>query len=171
MKHLLAALLPLALTVGCASAKPQPAAKPAPTPKMKAPEKMDDEVRQHFKTVMTQHGDDMTVLMWSILFLDVDGAADATEELKQMKWLERPKAGDEAKLDVPPLIYDIQDELLAKADKLSEIARSGVREPEVLATAFGDVANACVKCHSYYLYTTGPRRGDTAPEPERTEGD
>lgn len=170
MKRVRLPLLPLVFVVGCASAPP-PAPKAAARPEMPTPTKMDDDTRMHFKKVMTRHGDDMTVLMWSILFLDTDGAAKAADELEGMEWIKKPAEGQEAKFEVPDKIYEIQDELIAKARKLSEIARSDVREPEVLATAFGDVANACVKCHSYYLYTSGPRRGDAMKPAEPAEAE
>lgn len=163
-------ILSVVTLAACASSQGSQQQKAAvmPRKRMPAPEHLSPEIREHFRREMTAHGDDMTVLLWSILFLDVDGAADFAQEIKQMNWLKRPAEGEESQ--VPERIYALQEELVSRAEKLSAVASAGDHEPEELANVFGEVAQTCVKCHSYYLYQTGPRRsaeeeGSVSSEP------
>ena len=111
--------------------------------------------REKIRESMKAHGDDMTVLMWSIIFLDVDGSAEFARVIKDQPWLERPADPDAVPEDerVPEAIYAYQDEIISRAEVLASMADgTNKHNASGLADAFGAVARTCVACHAAYLY-------------------
>ncbi|MCK6546676.1 hypothetical protein L6R52_12570 [Myxococcota bacterium] len=156
-------LLPLtlvgALAAGCKTTSPQPVAAPAeqaPRPTQFAgrslpqPTNLNEEVRDALKRTMNAHGDDMTLLLWSILFLDLDSAGEWAKAIAARPPL-TPK--DDVKLGrIPPQILVLGSQLNEQAMRMAEMSRSPERDSEAFAQAFGELAQTCVRCHAVYLY-------------------
>lgn len=130
-------------------------AKPKRSKEMATSTYLPAKAREKIRNTMKAHGDDMTVLMWSILFLDVDGSAEFARVIKDQPWLQRPADPSAVPEDerVPEAIYAYQDEIVARAKKLAAMA-DGTNKLNAtgLADAFGAVARTCVACHAAYLY-------------------
>ena len=111
--------------------------------------------REKIRKTMRAHGDDMTVLMWSIIFLDTEGASEFARVIKDQPWLERPANPEAVPADerVPEAIYVLQEQLIQRANVLAGLA-DGLEKQRAakLAEAFGQVAQTCVACHAAYLY-------------------
>lgn len=173
-------LLPAALYVfgalGCQTSKgasgagaERSAARPVEMP---ASTYLPDAARHKIRATMRAHGDDMTMLMWSIMFLDVDGSAEFARVIQRQPWLERPAdpASVPVQERVPEIIYQLQDQLKARASTLAALAdASGRTESARLAKAFGDMAQTCVSCHAAYLYEDSAQAaGGGAPKGSAT---
>lgn len=125
------------------------------------PAKAREKIRENMKA----HGDDMTVLMWSIIFLDVEGAAEFARVIQDQKWLERPADPAAVPEDerVPEAIYGFQEDIVRRAKSLAATAdKADKHQAAGLAEAFGAVARTCVACHAAYLYDTSAAVDPTA---------
>lgn len=165
-------LLPItlvgALASGCKTTNPQPTATTAETPprptqfagrSLPQPANLNEEVRDALKRTMNAHGDDMTLLLWSILFLDLDSAGEWSKAIAARPPL-TPK--DDEKLGrIPPQILVLGSQLNEQALRMAEMSRSPERDSEAFAKAFGELAQTCVRCHAVYLY-------DKAEDPAAT---
>lgn len=138
------------------SASPSKAApRPERTKSMPTSTYLPAKAREKIRETMKAHGDDMTVLMWSIIFLDVDGAAEFARVIQDQKWLERPADPAAVPEDerVPEPIYAFQDDIVARAKALAATADNAEKHQAAgLADAFAGVARTCVACHAAYLY-------------------
>ena len=130
------------------------AARPA-SAKMPMSTYLPAQAREKIRKTMRAHGDDMTVLMWSIIFLDTDGAGEFARVIKDQPWLERPAdpAAVPSDEQVPEAIYALQEQLITRANALAALAETMDKQQSAqLADAFGQVAQTCVACHAAYLY-------------------
>lgn len=134
-----------------ASAATEPAAAaeaPADRPKMARPANLPGDVRASVAKTMKDHSDDVTLLMWSILFLDVDGAGEYAEEIAV-----RPvDLTDEERAKVPNNILRLHGELRSKAQQMAALSKQGRSVAPEMAKALGDMTSTCVACHQAYLY-------------------
>jgi len=151
---------------GKSTSKGGTSAPPARAKQMAASTYLPAKAREKIRESMKAHGDDMTVLMWSIIFLDVDGSAEFARVIKDQPWLERPADPTSVPEDerVPEAIYKYQEEIKSRADTLAAMADgSNKLNAAGLADAFGAVARTCVACHAAYLYENGAAAAATAP--------
>lgn len=159
-RHLLPLLATIGLTAaGCKSTQAQgPAPATAATSvrptqfaerHMPPPTHISPEVRAALKRTMNAHGDDLTMVLWSILFLDLESAGDWAKLIA-----DRPPltAETDQKLRIPPAILTLGAQLHSQATKLAELAKQPERDSQAVARAFGELAETCVGCHRSYLY-------------------
>jgi len=154
-------LLPLALLMACQTAPAKDSA-PAPTASRAAPRKglpkpehISEDVRDAIASKMREHGDDMTVMLWSILFLDLQGSGEYARAMAARPPIPDTVDGHE----VPKPILELQHELRARAEILATMAAAAgeespaaTRDPRKFAEAFGELTRVCVACHAAYLY-------------------
>lgn len=141
-------------TTGSGQGQEGKAARPA-TAKMPMSTYLPAQAREKIRKTMRAHGDDMTVLMWSIIFLDTEGAGEFARVIKDQPWLERPADPNTIPNDerVPEAIYLLQEQLIDRANNLAALAQGMDKQQSAkLADAFGQVAQTCVACHAAYLY-------------------
>ena len=100
---------------------------------------------------MQHHGQAMSDIVWSVLFLDFEAAADIADEIAQEPKLARPVRREANELNslLPDQFFDLQDELAVRAEQLATAARA--EEPEAISEALGALSSTCVRCHSAYL--------------------
>ncbi len=100
---------------------------------------------------MLNHGNDMSDLLWATLFLDEDSVRDIAEHIKATPRFARPIEKDATELNssLPQEFFQLQDELIARATDLAEIASS--HDANGMAAAYGALTQTCVRCHSLYL--------------------
>lgn len=117
------------------------------------PQHLSEDVRAALKRTMNAHGDDLTMLLWSILFLDLDAASETAKGIAGRPPL-TPKE-DEKLGRIPPQLLVLGSQLNEQAVKLSEMSKQPERDSEGFARAFGELAQTCVRCHAVYLYEKG----------------
>lgn len=108
-------------------------------------------VRDLLRSRMSEHGQDMDDLLWSILFLDFDSAEQLASNIEMQPRLAEPINKDASELNsqIPKSFFDVQSQLFEKARALGEAARA--HDEAEVATAYGEVMGTCVACHSLYL--------------------
>jgi len=123
-------------------------------PRLETPEKIPWAARLSVSRKMRNHGDDMTVMLWAMLFLDFGSAGEIAEAIADEPKLARPLEpdSDDVNAMLPQQFYDLQDELRAKAAALVELSDAVVPEPDAFAKAFGELTATCVRCHTVYLH-------------------
>jgi hypothetical protein len=149
---------PACSTTGSSSGgAPAPAAR---SKRMPTPGHLSEEARALLSEKMRDHGDDMTVLLWSILFLDLDGSGEYARAIA-----DRPKIESTPDVKMPAAIFHWQDELTRRADALATMSVEDKKDPSKFAAAFGKIAETCVSCHNAYLYPgrDEPSGAPTAP--------
>jgi cytochrome c556 len=147
----------IALAVACSSTKKE--APPQPAPPAQAPERprlvrsepLPKLARDVLHDRMTNHGDDMESLMWTVMMLDYESAASIAERIARTDKLSRPEPDDPTTLNaaLPQRFFELQDELAAAAAELHIAAEK--RDDAAIAASFGRISRACVACHSLYL--------------------
>jgi cytochrome c556 len=153
MRRLSWLLLPL---FACAS-PPPPAPPPtpaAPKANMAEPAHLPETVRHLVAQKMENHAFEMSNLMWAVLFLDREVAAEIADTIVEEPHLSRPLSKDASELNshLPSSYFDYQDQLIDSAKKLSAIAKDPAQPGEALANQFGVMTQICVRCHQTYLY-------------------
>jgi cytochrome c556 len=110
-----------------------------------------DEAREMLTDRMLRHGDDMGDLTVAVLMLEYDLTQALAGAMADEPKLGRPAPGETGTLNalLPNQFFVQQDALAASAKALSEAASK--RDDARIAAAFGEVAKACVSCHSAYL--------------------
>lgn len=155
---------------GGAQPQPEPAAsrptdQPPPLPPLerdrplhetrhlRTPAHLPETARDLVWEKMQGHGTDTTLLLWAVLFLDYEGAAELSRGLLAEPRFSRPIAPDDSTLNalLPPAFFDLQDELAAKAKALVEVAAKRERDGVALSKAYGELTSVCVRCHAAYL--------------------
>lgn len=103
-------------------------------------------------TKMDRHAQDMTDLMWAVVFLEHDAAAEIADEIASEPRMARPTGdqdGDLANARIPEDFFRLQDELRTQANALAAGARKG--DDAAIAEAYGRLSQTCVSCHAKYL--------------------
>jgi hypothetical protein len=100
---------------------------------------------------MERHGDQLTMLMVSVVLLSYDAAELFAEEMAREPKLSRPGPDDAGTLNalLPKEFFTHQDTLIERANALGRAARA--RDDQALVQAFGALAQTCVACHAAYL--------------------
>lgn len=119
--------------------------------KLGPPAHLPQAARQLLAERMLNHGSDMSDLLWATLFLDEDSVADIAEHIIQTPRFARPTTQDATELNaaLPAEFFDLQDQLVERAEALAEAAQR--QAPNEMAEAYGELTKTCVKCHSVYL--------------------
>lgn len=133
--------------------------------RMPAPEYLPEAARAALWERMQGHGNDMTLLLWAVLFLDYENAGRIAGTIVSEPKLARPVSPEDDTLNnlLPDNFFKLQDELDKKARKMVELAAKPERDPAEFAHAYGDLAETCVRCHAVYLYEK--------PSPEDAAGE
>lgn len=153
----------LAQILGCASAPAKPVtATPAPPPKPSEPRAALEgelpprgdlplEAREMLSMRMARHGEVMTFLLASVVFLEYDEARSLALTIANEPMLGRPAPGEHNTLNalLPAPFFEYQDQLAVHAGELAAAAQA--HQDDKLVAAFGALAETCVACHAAYL--------------------
>ncbi len=150
-----------ALALGCGGHRAAPAQAPTQTagderagskPDLPTREELPLEAREMLTARMLRHGEQMTVLMASVVLLDYDATEALAEDLAQEPRLGRPAPGEKETLNalLPPAFFAHQDELVTRSRALGAAAKA--HDDGQLVEAFAAVAKTCVGCHAVYLH-------------------
>ncbi len=122
---------------------------------MRSQSKLPRPVRDLLRSRMSEHGQDMDDLLWSILFLDFESAEQLAANIEMQPRLAEPLTKDATELNsrIPKSFFDVQSQLFENAKRLGDAARD--QDEVEVARAYGEVMGACVACHSLYSNETG----------------
>jgi len=155
---LLATMVGASACVSASQAGKPPAAQTAAgvpgeraTPGLRPREQLPEEAREMLTGRMMRHGDDMGDLTVAVLMLEYDLAHVLAVDMAAEPKLGRPAPGEKGTLNalLPAEFFVQQDALTASAKALAAAAES--KDDARIAASFGEVAKACVGCHSAYL--------------------
>jgi cytochrome c556 len=120
----------------------------APT-RLAPPADLPGPARQVLRTVMAEHRRDMADLITSMMAVDYDAVATASDRLRADSF-SRPLTGDANELNafLPAPFFELQDQLLAQTRTLGTAARHH-SAPDA-AKAYAAVSETCVACHAVY---------------------
>ena len=118
---------------------------------MPDPEHIPDVARRLLSERMATHGQDMSDLVWAMLFVDERSVEDIARNIAAQPRLARPTTNDATELSsqLPPAFFDLQDDLGKSARRLADEARE--RNIDNMADAYGALTATCVRCHAAYL--------------------
>ncbi len=119
------------------------------------PQYLPEAARALLHTRMQHHGATMTELLARVVLLDFEGTQRAAREIAQEPRLARPTSMDATQLNarLPERFFVLQDQLRERAAKLDSAAAA--HDPARLASAYGQLTETCVACHSVYLTGAG----------------
>lgn len=103
-------------------------------------------------TRMETHAQDMTDLLWAVVFLENTEAAAIADGIVEQPRTARPtreSAPEDLNRTIPESFFVFQDELRDKARAVSKAAKEG--DDAAIAKAFGKLNETCVACHATYL--------------------
>lgn len=122
------------------------------------PQYLPETARILVRRKMQAHGDDMTVLLWAMLFLDFQSAGEIAEAMAAEPRFARPTGADPTELNaqLPASFFEMQDELGKRAKALVDLSGAVVAEPDAFAKAYGELAQTCIRCHTAYLHEPPP---------------
>ena len=102
-------------------------------------------------TRMERHSQQMNDLLWSVIFLENQNAAEIAEAIAAEPRFARSGDPDSDLLNarIPELFLHYQAQLRDRAKTLGEKARDG--DDGQIAQAFGELTQTCVSCHAAYL--------------------
>jgi hypothetical protein len=153
----------LALTLGCAARTPNVAEAKAvhvatPNLELKHPEYLPEEARDMLRARMGRHGEEMMVLVATVLLLNYEVAEELALDIAREPRLGRPGPHDKDSLNarLPKRFFELQDELVIRAQAVAAAARA--HDDTQLIDAYGALAKTCVGCHAAYFRgdETGP---------------
>jgi len=142
-----------------AGSKPQSAATPPAArrdpgskPRLQKPEYLPEQARVLLRSRMERHGDDMMMLMATVLMLRYEATEELALNIAREPKLVRPGPGD---LDIlnqslPPRFFDLQAQLSERAQSVADAAK--IRDDAKVVRAYGRLAETCVACHSTYFH-------------------
>ena len=152
--------LPVVCALGCQTttreardAGAAPSAKPLAERTLGAPKSLSLTARALLSRRMENHGFEMSNLLWATLLLDRATAADIAGSILAEPRLARPidRSSHELNSQLPEAFFNLQDQLVAAAQRLQTVARNEEATPDDLAGAFGGLTRTCVNCHAVYL--------------------
>ncbi|MEY4543968.1 MAG: hypothetical protein RL685_163 [Pseudomonadota bacterium] len=180
MRAFIPSLLPFvlascALACGAAGTQAQPAAAPEGSitsatppreslaatspdeeqPTLPAPDWLPTEAREVLSSRMQRHGEEMMLLLVSVMTLQHPDTEILAEHIAAEPRLGRPAKGETGTISamLPPRFFELQDELQVRARAMAEMARTS--DPSRIVRAYGQLAETCVSCHSVYLDAEG----------------
>jgi len=119
-------------------------------------------LRETLTATMGRHGEELTFLLESVVFLRHDETEELARLLAEEPKLGRPGPGDKDSLNalLPDAFFVHQDQLTERARSLADAAKA--KDVQGLAKAFGSLTETCVGCHAAYLHDE-LRHGEEAP--------
>jgi len=152
MQQVLVSLTFLALLAGGAS----PPAAPAQTTNELPGDQLSSTVRRAIGKRMAHHSANLGDLLKAVLILDRDGVQERVKAITDAPKLARPAPGETDTLNaaVPPRFFELQDAMVKRAIAVSDAAKK--RDDLQMGKAFGQLTEACVACHSVYLWKPTP---------------
>ena len=170
-----ACMIPSLLWLACAA--PQPAAAPEtePTPStaapvtaaaaapagplaslesrpsLREPEWLPHEAREMLGARMDRHGEEMMLLLVSVMTLHHEDTELLAEQVAAEPRLGRPAPGEKGTINalLPARFFELQDQLTERAHAIAAAARA--KDNGRIVRAYGQLAETCVSCHSVYL--------------------
>ncbi|MBK8014390.1 MAG: hypothetical protein IPK13_23960 [Deltaproteobacteria bacterium] len=105
---------------------------------------------------MQRHGDEMSELLWAVVFLDHEAVLELADAMDREPRLARPLSEDATELNIrlPPVFFVLQDELFRHTQALAAAAQR--HDDSAIAGAYADLARTCVLCHGVYLNPEQP---------------
>ncbi len=146
---------------GAGSAAPPPAApgaaapaatgKAAPAPSLPEPEWLPSEAREMLSARMQRHGEEMMLLLVSVMTLSHEDTQQLAEEVAAEPRLGRPNPGEKDTINarLPARFFDLQDQLRERANAVA--AAAVAKDDGRIVRAYGQLAETCVSCHTVYL--------------------
>ncbi|MCB9654868.1 MAG: hypothetical protein H6729_12135 [Deltaproteobacteria bacterium] len=133
-----------------------PTAPPAAARSLPAPAYLPTNARAILAEQMQRHGDEMSELLWAVVFLDHEAVLELADAMDKEPRLARPLTDDATELNVrlPPAFFGLQDELFRHTEVLAAAARR--HDDSGIAGAYADLARTCVLCHGVYLNPAQP---------------
>jgi cytochrome c556 len=100
---------------------------------------------------MDRHGEEMMLLLQSVLTLHHEDAELLAEQVAAEPRLGRPSPGEKGTLSalLPARFFTLQEQLVERAHALAAAARDN--DNGRIVRAYGQLAETCVSCHSVYL--------------------
>jgi hypothetical protein len=128
------------------------AASPKQTPELPARQALPLVLRETLTATMGRHGEELTFLLESVVFLRYDETEALARLLADEPKLGRPAAGDVESLNalLPDAFFVHQDQLSQRAKALAAAAKA--KDDGSLVKAFGSLTETCVGCHAAYLH-------------------
>jgi hypothetical protein len=123
----------------------------AVAPALPAPEWLPDEAKEMLSSRMQRHGEEMMLLLVSVMMLQHGDTEILAEQVAAEPRLGRPAAGETGTVSamLPVRFFDLQDELQVRAHAMAEVARTS--DAVRIVRAYSQLAETCVTCHSVYL--------------------
>lgn len=123
----------------------------APQATLGAPEWLPTEAREMLSSRMQRHGEEMMLLLVSVMTLQHEDTELLAEQVAAEPRLGRPAPGESGTISslLPPRFFDLQAELQVRARAMAEAARA--KDDTRIVRAYGQLAETCVSCHSVYL--------------------
>ena len=115
------------------------------------PPHLSDVVRDSIRTRMAQHGREMSELVWAVLFLqyrDVERLASSISSRTQLR-ADLQKDATNLNFPLPERFFELTAQLTARSGRLADMAKQ--RKGAEMGTAYGQLSETCVTCHSLYL--------------------
>jgi hypothetical protein len=133
---------------------------PGTMPRLEKPDYLPEPARALLRERMDRHGNDMMLLMATVLMLQYPAAEELALNIALEPKLVRPQPGDLESINrlLPVRFFELQDQLAARARSVAAAAKTG--DDAKVVQAYGRLAETCVACHSAYL------RGPPESEPE-----
>ena len=147
--------------VAAQAANPAPVAAPAPSPaapiaSMPDPAWLPSEAREMLVSRMERHGEEMMLMLVSVMTLQHEDTELLAEHVASEPRLGRPAPNERDTINalLPARFFELQDQLLLRANALSTAAKS--KDDARVVHAYGQLAETCVACHSVYLSPDRP---------------
>jgi hypothetical protein len=124
-------------------------------PSLPAPDWLPTEAREVLSARMQRHGEEMMLLLVSVMTLQHGDTGILAEHIAAEPKLGRPAAGETGTISamLPARFFELQDELQLRAKAMAEVAQTS--DPGRIVRAYGQLAETCVSCHSVYLDAEG----------------
>ncbi len=119
--------------------------------KLPAPGYLSPMARSLLAQKMEQHALDMMRLVADVVLLAYKDTELAANQIAEWPGLARPMPGqgDTLNESLPPLFFELQDQLRTRARALAAAAKR--KSDGEMSAAFSRVTETCVACHSVYL--------------------
>ena len=157
MKSFLTCLMTTGMVLSSirAAAADQPKVKATEDLHLRAPETLSKTAREMLRHRMERHGDDMVLLMATVLMLNYPASEQLARNVAREPRLARPLKGelDTLNAQLPLQFFELQDQLTTHARSVADAAHA--HQDVKLVKAYGSLAETCVGCHSVYLREAG----------------
>jgi hypothetical protein len=123
----------------------------APRAKLPEPDWLPSEAREMLSARMQRHGEEMMLLLVSVMTLSHDDTMQLAEEVAAEPRLGRPSPGETDTINarLPARFFELQDQLAERAHAVAAAAKAN--DDARIVRAYGQLAETCVSCHTVYL--------------------